>query len=237
MRPNLVHSDSKLCFPRLVHASRPPAFEFLVLFGSWEPKPLQTRFQVYPWSAQSSANTAIHGVCQHICEKREVSVNGGADITVNYRVSGFRGAAKSLKTCRKHSFWCVFVAASSWPRGGHDGATTRPRRGHDEATTRPRRGHDEATTRPRGGHDEATTRPRRGHEEATTRPRRGHDEATRRPRRGHDEATRRPRGGHDEATTRPRRGHEEATRKLRGGDDEATTRPRRHMEGFPGFGG
>jgi hypothetical protein len=83
MRPNLVHSDSKLCFPRLVHASRPPAFEFLVLFGSWEPKPLQTRFQVYPWSAQSSANTAIHGVCQHICEKREVSVNGGADITVN----------------------------------------------------------------------------------------------------------------------------------------------------------
>ena len=42
LRPNLVHSDSKLCFPRLVHASRPPSFEFPMLSGSWAPKALQT---------------------------------------------------------------------------------------------------------------------------------------------------------------------------------------------------
>ena len=116
MRPNLVHSDSKLCFPRLVHASRSPAFEFLMLFGSWEPKPLQTRVQVYPWSAQSAANTAIHGVCQQTCKKHGGVVNGGPDITVNYEVSGFREAAKRLKPCRKHcNLWCFRLAPLRGP--------------------------------------------------------------------------------------------------------------------------
>jgi hypothetical protein len=134
MRPNLAHSDSKLCFSNLFHASRPPAIEFLVLSGSWAPEPLQTRFHVYLWGAQSSANTAIHGVCQQTFEKHEVFVNGGSDITVNYKGSGFREAAKRHRTLRKDcKLQCFrrgllvapFVASSwpsswppSWPRRG-----------------------------------------------------------------------------------------------------------------------
>ena len=102
MRPNLAHSDSKLCFSSLWHASRPPAIDFLVLSGSWAPEPLQTGFQVYLWGARPFANTAMDGVCKQTCKKHKVFVNGGSDITVNYKVSGFREAAKRHKTFRKH---------------------------------------------------------------------------------------------------------------------------------------
>ena len=42
MRPNLAHSDSKLCVSSLVHASQTLAIEFLTLSGSKAPDPLKT---------------------------------------------------------------------------------------------------------------------------------------------------------------------------------------------------
>jgi hypothetical protein len=163
MRPNLAHSDSKQCFSSLVHASRPPAIEFLVLSGSWAPEPLQTRFQVYLWGAQSSANTAMHGVCQQTCKKHEVFVNGGSDITVHYRVSGFRDAAKRNKTCGKHCNLQCFrrglLVAPSWPRRGPVVASSWPRRG---LVVAPPRGLVVAPSWPRRGPLVASSWPRRG---------------------------------------------------------------------------
>ena len=77
MRPNLAHSDSKLCFSNLVHAPRPPAIEFLVLSGFWTPDPLQTIFQQYLWGARSSANTVTHGVRKQTSKNMKSSLTEG----------------------------------------------------------------------------------------------------------------------------------------------------------------